>query len=319
MVFKPNASGKAIVLDSATHQVVGFISTAVETVVFPSPAAMKARQADNPKADMASLAYEVFITRDSLKIGVKLLVAYQIVDPLMALTVLRDEEGILKHIENLSVTDMGKAIQQSSSQEFLSFYQTQPKKGEPNPFTNPNPILHFQDIVKRQLADDLKDYGITLIRLNIETPKIMDAEISKSMEKQSILSAEANAKEGVIEQNYRIKKREAEQEAEKKRVEQQQLNEAKVSQAQAEYDAAKMRAEAALLQADAERKIAEMKGAVYRTNPEYYTLELARVQASIFDKSTLNLTDASLANMFRLPQAFFGGLPVAPSADNKRS
>lgn len=117
----------------------------------------------------------------------KLLVAYQIVDPLMALTVLRDEEGILKHIENLAVTDMGKAIQQSSSQEFLSFYQTQPKKGEPNPFTNPNPILHYQDIVKRQLADDLKDYGISLIRLNIETPKIMDPEISKSMEKQSIV------------------------------------------------------------------------------------------------------------------------------------
>jgi len=308
VVFKPNASGIPIVIDSPTHEVVGFISTAVETVVFPSPTSIKTRQADNPKADLATLAYEVFITKDSLKVGVKLLVAYQIIDPLMALTVLRDEEGILKHIENLAVTDMGKAIQQSSSQEFLSFYQTQPKKGEANPFTNPNPILHYQDIVKKQLADDLKDYGISLIRLNIETPKIMDAEIIKSMEKQSILSAEANAREGVIEQNYRIQKREAEQAAEGKRIAQSQLNDAKVSQAEAEFNAAKLRADASLLQADAERKIAEMKGLVYQKNPEFFQLELARIQASVFERSTLNLTDASLANMFRLPQAFFGGL-----------
>jgi len=80
---------------------------------------MKNRKADNPHADPAVLSYEVFITKDSLKVGVKLLVAYQILDPLMALTMLRDEEGLLRHVENLAVTDMGKAIQQSSSQGTL--------------------------------------------------------------------------------------------------------------------------------------------------------------------------------------------------------
>jgi len=238
----------------------------------------------------------------------------------MALTVLRDEQGILKHIENLAVTDMGKAIQQSSSQEFLSFYQTQPKKGDVNPFTNPNPILHFQDIVKKQLADDLKDYGISLIRLNIETPKIMDAEISKSMEKQSILSAEANAKEGVIEQNFRIKKREAEQEAEKKRISQEQLNAARVSGAQADFDSAKLHADALLLQADADRKISLMKGQVYRDNPEFFQLELARIQASVFEKATLSLTDQSLANMFSMPTSFFRNFSTTgPQASQQKA
>jgi len=85
------------------------------------------------------------------------------------------------------------------------------------------------------------------------------------------------------------------------------VNAARVSAAQAEYDAAKLRADAALLAAEAERKISDMRGSVYKSSPEVFQLELAKIQASVFDKSTLNLTDQSLANMFVNPSAFFRG------------
>jgi regulator of protease activity HflC (stomatin/prohibitin superfamily) len=313
-VYDPNKTGEPIRIDSSTHEVKGFLSTVVETIVFPSKEVIGQRTDDAGGKYHPDMAYEIFQTSDSLKVGVKLLVAYQIVDPVLALTSLRDEKGILKHIENTAVADMSKAIQKCTSQEFTSFNQTQPKKTEPNPFTKQNPVLHYQDIVKKDLADDLKNYGIDLIRLNIETFKVMDPKISEAMEKQAMLSAETNAEANTMEQKYQINKKLAEQEAETKRIQQEQLNNAKMSQAQTEFEAAKLRSDALLITAEAEKRmtemkgeaeknVAEMKGKVYTQNPQLFQLELAKINASMLNGASLNLTSEGLANMFRNPIA----------------
>lgn len=269
--MKPNSSGKAIIINSPTHQVVGFLSTTLETLVFPSQDAIDKKKADESGTYNDDMAYALFITSDSVKIGAKLLVAYQIVDALKALQKLGSEKGILKHIENLAVTDMGKVVQQTNSNSFTASFQTQPKKGDPNPFTNPDPIRNYQDIVVKKLHEDLIEYGIEINRFSIESFKIMDADFAKSREKQAMMTAEASAKESVMEQNYRIKKKEAEQNAETERIKQEQLNSATVSKAKAEYDAAQLSAKAVfdvaqlsaqamIIKAEAEQKVEMMKG-----------------------------------------------------------
>jgi len=65
--------------------------------------------------------------------------------------------------------------------------------------------------------------------------------------------------------------------------------------ANADFEAAALRAETLLIKAGAERKSAEMKGVVLNANEELFKLELARVHASIFKDASLILTDEALA------------------------
>ena len=67
---------------------------------------------------------------------------------------------------------MGKAIQQCSSQEFLTSNQTKPRKtGEASSQVAAPLFQHFQDVVKNELMHDLSEYGIELVRLNFEVSK----------------------------------------------------------------------------------------------------------------------------------------------------
>jgi hypothetical protein len=227
------------------------------------------------------LSLQIFTTKDSLRVGVKLLVAYRIADPRRAITAL-SKDGIAKHVENCSVVsargdgdwgmieqsamqgsvvvamggprkhgtqnvsvcvfasvqvDMGKSIQASSSKDFLSSAQNKPLS---SPGEAPSLLQHFQDTVKsvvrgkraheqhvdaahmrkewfgsshdratcgffffflclalpvpsplfslrsfsvfrQALASDLEEYGIELVRLNFETPKVLDKDIARQM------------------------------------------------------------------------------------------------------------------------------------------
>jgi hypothetical protein len=129
-VIEPKVDNTPIRIESSTHEVTGFLEIGVRTLVFPSEDTKKTRMAESanlkPNADEINL--EIFTTKDSLRVGVKLLVSFMITKPHKALSVLLNDDGILKHIENLATVDMGKAIQQCSSQEFLCFYQTKPQK-----------------------------------------------------------------------------------------------------------------------------------------------------------------------------------------------
>lgn len=309
-IIKPQENAKPTIINAATHEVNGFISTGIQTLLFPSEETKKQRRKDNTKATDDEVACEIFTTKDSLKVGVKLLVAYRIVDPLKALSLLIDEKGLLSHIENLATVDMGKAIQQSSSQEFLSFYQNKPNKPEvitnqeslSHPSAAP-PIQHIQDLVKDQLSKDLNEFGIELVRLNIETPKIIDPEIAKKMSEQALLTAGTSAQEAVLEANYGIAKRKAEQEAKIKEVAQKQINEALISKAEAELKAAKLNAESMLTTAKAEKEGALEKGKQYG-DPNLLELKKLEIQAkAIGEANFLPPQFGSLINNF---STFFG-------------
>lgn len=171
----------------------GFMSVGIQTLVFPSEETKRNRKRENASIDINEINYEVFTTKDSLRVGVKLLVAYKIVDPRKAIIALT-KEGIVKHVENCCVVDMGKSIQACSSKDFLSSAQNKPVRpngasssGEVSP-GEPSLLQHFQDTVKMALAADLHEYGIELVRLNFETPKVLD-KVRSTRQRQTLLMA----------------------------------------------------------------------------------------------------------------------------------
>ncbi|EKD70214.1 MAG: hypothetical protein ACD_46C00599G0003 [uncultured bacterium] len=320
-IIEPKIDSNPTIIDSPTHEVTGFLSTNVQTLLFPSDDTKEQRKKDNPRSSSEEVSYEIFTTKDSLKVGVKLLVAYRIRDPQLVLSIL-GRDGIIPHIENLATADMGKAIQQCSSQEFLSFYQTKPPKEDgasklERALIDPPKAESFQDIVKNQLSKDLKEYGIELVRLNIETPKIMDNEIAKKMSEQSLKTAEANAQEAVLEKQYAIAKRQAEQEAKTKEIAQKQMNDAKISTAQADLDAAKLSAQALLVKADAERDAAikraegDKKSADLKYDgTKLFELEMKKIEMDAVAKSNflpVQMMSGMTPSMFMSPMSFFGG------------
>jgi regulator of protease activity HflC (stomatin/prohibitin superfamily) len=304
-VIRPSNDAKPVVIDNETAFVDGFISTGIQTLIFPSDATKIERRKENSKVTDDEINYEVFTTKDSLRVGVKLLVAYTIADPEKALSLLR-KDGIIRHIENCATVDMGKAIQQCSSKEFLSSSQNRPTNNNEKDFLGSNaaPLLQFfQDTVKTALFKDLSDYGINLVRLNFETPKILDVGIAKQMAEQALTIASVSARESVLEQNNKIARTVAEQEAAVKSIAQQQENNNKISSAKAELEAAQLRGQAKLAEAklngeslvaeaEARNKAAQLVGAQYNTHPALFSLEALRIQTEALSKANLHLIAA---------------------------
>jgi hypothetical protein len=226
---------------------------------------------------------------------------------------------------------MGMAIQQCTSQEFLNSYQTKPAKNESPYYKDLQSVMmtpsqdepqSIQDKVKKKLSKDLADFGIELVRLNFETPKMMDLDIAKKMSEQSLRTAEASSQEAVLEQNFRIAARKAEQEATTRRIAQDQLNQAKISQAQAELDAAKLSAEASLIKADADKKSAVLRGQQYTENPKLFELEMYKIQMENLAKAQFippQLSQLLTQGVFNSPYTLFGGGMLGQGAMPKES
>ncbi|MFI4919438.1 MAG: SPFH domain-containing protein [Legionellales bacterium] len=339
-ILKPNSDGRPHLITSSTHEVSGFLETGIETWTYPSEKTKAELRKENPKLSTEQVSHLRFTTQDSLPVGVKLLVAFSVSEPEKALTKLLSREGILTHIENLATVDMGKAIQKCSSQEFLNFSQTQPGRVSAAAAEKPRQPMHYQDEVKKALAEDLEEYGIQLIRLNVETPKILDEQIASQMAQSSIQSAQANATEATLEQRFRIAKRQAEQEAEQKRVAQEQTNETLITAAKAQRDAAELKkqatiaeaeaekqsivlraqaeAEAIRLKAEAQREAMTVQGQALQAHPGLLELELAKVKASAMEKMNISVTSAELANMLaRGPFSMFSGSGWLPAASTQ--
>lgn len=342
-ILRPQDSGKPYLIDSATHKVTGFLTTATETLVYPSEATKAQRKKENKNLTPDEINYEVFTTKDSLKVGVQLLIAFSIVDPEKALTNLIDFEGILKHIENLAVTDMGNTIRNHTSQEFLSFNRSnasnKSKDGENAAVSNK--AANYQVEVIESLTKDLLEFGIKLVRLSVETPKILDHDIETQMQQVSISSAQANAKEGTMDQNFRIAQRQSEQEAEQKRIALSQQNEQLISEAQARVKAAELDKQAKIMQAEGDKAAAQLKaeaeaktievkaeaeakaigvkaeanrqamtiqGDAYNHSPALAELEIAKVKAGMLaGAKNVNVTSQEFTNMLgRNPLSMFG-------------
>jgi regulator of protease activity HflC (stomatin/prohibitin superfamily) len=261
-----------ITIDDPNQAVIGFVNMSIQTLVFPSRETREERKRENPRATLEEIVFEPMTTRDSLKIGLKLLVAFQISDPLRLLKKLRMSE-IVRHVENLAVSDMARAVQNSTSQNFL------------NSSTKPHEDLEehemsITDRVRAELARHLDDCGLKLVRFNIEESKVLDEEISKEMAKQSLVAAAACAQQAVIDQNFAIARSKCEVESMARKVKQDQDNEITITAARAKLEADRITAETTVIHAEAERKVIEMKGGVYRRYPSMLKLEMAKTQLS---------------------------------------
>lgn len=259
------ATGQPITIDSPTFIVDGFQQTAAQTLVFPSKKTQEDRRKANPR-EVDNINYEEFRTSDGLPIGVNLLVVYEIIDPKITLTRLKKDD-IINHIENIVVADMGRVIQSCSSSDFQKTSQTVVKDATKvenmaifQSQSAPTFYAHLQDEVKNKLAEDLKDWGIRLVRLNIETPKILDKTIADEMAKNSLVTAKTRADASTLGLDYTIKQQRANQEAEKKRIEMERERENKVLQAQGDAQSITIRAQADL---DAARLKAEADKIAY--------------------------------------------------------
>ncbi len=125
-IIPPPVDSRPVIINSATHNFDGFISTALQTCLFPSEESKNQSMKDNPRATADERNLKILQTRDSLRVGVQLVVAFKIKQPDVAITKL-GKDGILPHIENIAFADMGKAIQLSTLQEVMYFTQNKPK------------------------------------------------------------------------------------------------------------------------------------------------------------------------------------------------
>lgn len=309
-----NASDKPFVVDSPTYRVDGFIQTSANTLIFPSTETQNARKKSDPK-DLDGINYERFTTVDGLRIGVEILVVYEVVKPEITLTRLRPED-IAGHIEKLVVADMRRVVQSCNYADYQSSNQTKIKEPdkETNPFAPPSErsfISHVQDEVTIQLAKDFVDWGIKLIRVNFEDAKILDKELSDAIAKNSLTTAKTRADASNLSLDYTIKQQRAAQEAEKARIESERARENKILQAdgeaksvtiaaQAQLDAAKLKAEAEAqaikINAQAQLEAAKMKAEGDRITYENIVRK-AQMENEVALKKRQQEIDMDLARM----------------------
>lgn len=313
-IIPPARDGKPVIINSATHNFAGFMPTSLQTCLFPSKDSKTAAASENKYATADEINLKIFQTRDSLRVGVVLVVAFKITDPELAITKL-GKDGILPHIENVSFADMGKAIQLSTLQEVMYFTQNKPgvhNQGEEDSAESGQTI---QDRVKSHLAMDLADYGIQLSRLQIENMKVLDTEIAKQLAGQSVTSAEFTTKQATLVKEYDIKTTEARMRAETDNIALMQRNQAIIAGAQAKLDAAQREADAVLIAADAERKAAALRGHLYRKYPALLELEKAKLQAQAFKGATLVMSEDQLSAYLQHPANFFDNIAAAKKAN----
>ncbi|KAN0049904.1 hypothetical protein ACTA71_003002 [Dictyostelium dimigraforme] len=289
--------GKPVIIDSPTHNFEGFIQTSLQTCLFPSKETKQQAIKDNKNATSDEVNLKIFQTRDSLRVGVVLVVAFRIVDPELALTKL-GKEGIVNHIENVSFADMGKAIQLSTLQEIMYFNDTKPSAD------SNETVQTIQDRVKSHLARDLCEYGIELGRLQIETMKVLDTEIAKKLAGQSVTSAEFTTKQATLVKEYDIKTTEARLKAETDNIALEQKNKAIIAEAQAKLQSAQRQAEALIITAEAQKKVQEMQGELFTKFPILAEIELAKIKAEALKSATLYITPQDAGNFMNSPLVY---------------
>ncbi|EKD73418.1 MAG: hypothetical protein ACD_45C00321G0001 [uncultured bacterium] len=280
---------KPILITSPMHNVDSFLDINTKTLLLPSEGTKTLRLKENPKATPDEIAYEIFQTADRLIIGVKLCVVYHIHDAKTAIKRL-GKAGIVPHIESLATADMANAIQQSNSSTYLSSYSNKPNlPHDEQKASAPSLFSTIQDGVRDKLAKHLDEYGITLVQLRFETPKIMNTEIGKKMEEQSLLTAQTHTKKTLIDQQTDLATKQADQEAQVQAIVQKQKNESLVSAATAKLNAAKIEAKALLEMEKAKQQAGLLQARVLKQSRETFQLELARIQAEGLRNARVNL------------------------------
>lgn len=324
-IIKPSEKGVPTILNSATHEVSSFIDTNVQAYTFPSAEEKQRRHVDNPHISADELNNYVYTTKDSQRIGVKLLVSYRITDSHKTLSQL-GENKILSTVESLAAVDMGKMISRLSGQEFLSPYSANQSDKNKAKSMHDEEIIQpsFWDDIRENLTKELSEYGIELRRFASETPVVLDKEIAKKMAEYAIMTAEANAKQAIIQRQAQVQEAEANRDAKTKQIEQDQINTAIVSNALAAFKAQEHKANGMLIEAKAKAEAINIIGNAYKNNPEVLELEKVKLVSEAMGKMNMLvpfptqpiehvMNPGSYASFGR----FFGGAKAGPELVNE--
>jgi regulator of protease activity HflC (stomatin/prohibitin superfamily) len=276
VIISPEINGPTLIT-SPTHEVSSFLDTNIQSYTFPSEQEKTERLKNNNKISQERLNHYVFLTSDSLEIGMKLLVSYKIVEPHKTLSLL-GEKGVLNTVENLASVDMAKVVNSLSSQEFLNPYYNAEKNSQPS---------CFWDKILASFTSELHNFGIELVRFNIESPFYVDKEIGKKMSEFATMTAEANAKQGIIERQARVQEAEARRDANTNQIKQNQINEAIISASRAQLEAKRLEAEGIEILAAANAKELELKGEVFKRYPELLEFQKVKVMADAIGNGKL--------------------------------
>lgn len=314
-IIAPNKEGPTII-NSPSHDVSSFLDTNMQSYTFPSEDEKEQRRKANKQISDDRLNNYVFLTSDSLEIGVKLLVSYRIIDPHKTLSQL-GEKKILNTVESLASVDMAKVVNTLSSQEFLNPYSA---KQDNEKSIKP---ASYWDTINKNLREELERYGIELIRFNIETPFYLNKEIGMKMAESATMTAEANAKQAIISRLALVQQAEADRDAKTNQIKQDQINEATISTAKAQLAAKRMEAEGIIVLAEAQAKGLELKGKVFQKFPELLEYEKVLATSNALSNGKLIMSypaqpmeHAFKTNNFTSPMSFFSG--KKQESDNAR-
>jgi regulator of protease activity HflC (stomatin/prohibitin superfamily) len=268
--------GKAIIIDSPTHKVEGLLDIGIQTLNFPS----------ERKGQRNSLRDEInhlfFDTKDFIKVKVTFSLDFEITTPYLALTSLTKEK-IIPHIEHRAMMHVERAIQSRSFAQCTGrtpLLESEEKQEVLNPFSTESPSENLKDEVERNLGKDLKEFGITLLRLQVSTPKPVNSKIKKTLMEESIESAVRARRALSVQQDCFLAEYEARQKVNIKEIALKQENHAKKARAKADFFAAQKLAEAESIKAEVEKKTIRNLGKIYSKSPELVELEKKRLTTS---------------------------------------
>lgn len=237
-----------------------------------------------------------YYTKDSVQVAVKLFVAYRIVDPKLAIQKL-GPTGIDGHIEHITHVDMARAgqetslqgIQSSSDLKIDAVSETSELENDGNP-----PAYHqiylstWQESVKERLEKDLKEYGIQLVRLNIEEINILNKEIENEMARQAVGVAKANANLVTINLQNKVDLQEA-----------RNVAVVKLTNAENNIEVAERNKKTTLIDAEAEAEALNRLGKALSDDPNLF-IKFRQIQAN-----------ASAFKNTKIHTLFFGGRDIS--------
>ncbi|TLY48187.1 MAG: hypothetical protein E6K54_02825 [Gammaproteobacteria bacterium] len=222
-----------------------------------------------------------YYTKDSVQVGVKLFVAYQIIDPKLAIEKL-GPTGIDKHIEHVTHVDMARAGQETSLQgiQSSSDLNIDATAGTLESSNDTPPAYHqiylstWQESVKKQLEKDLKEYGILLVRLNIEEINILNKDVENEMGKQAVEVAKANADLAAIQMQREVALQKAHSDTAVARLNAQQHAESNLILAENNKKVAELDKETTRINAEAQAQALQLLGDQLAANSSLLQYEL---------------------------------------------
>lgn len=232
-----------------------------------------------------------YYTQDFVRVGVRLFVAYRIASPELVLQKLKPAD-IDSHIEHVTRVDMNTASQKTYLGG-IQGYNASMSNTETN--ANPPPYDAFLNtcsgLVESQLAKHLAEYGIELVRLNIEVFKILDTTVEKKISEWSHRFGEINSRSITAKTERQIAEQEAQTKSAVAQIKATQETKINIMQAQAANEVAALEAEglrvqaqaeadACVIAAQAEAKKKNLEGEMLKNNPILVQVKLAETAAN---------------------------------------